>query len=417
MKILILTETFPPYAPGGAGRSAFDLARAFQKKGHEVFVITTCQENTLCGKSDLKGLKVFRIYSKYHSRWRGYLSLYNYKTVRKVEVIMREIKPDIVSAQNIHYYLSYFCFKLAKKYSKGVFFTARDVMSFNYGKLVTEKYLKRFEYHTNWWDHIKQARKRYNPFRNIIIRHYLSSVDKVFAISKALKQALNENRIQNVEVIYNGIRFEEWKISPDLVAEFKEKYNIQNKKVILVGGRLSALKGREKILQAMKRVVEQVPEAVLLVAGKRNSYIQGMSETAQKLGIESHIFFTGWLKRDQMKLAHLCSDLVVVPSVCFDSFNLFNIEAMAAKKPVVGTCFGGTPEIVQDGITGFIVNPFDVELMADKIIHLLKNPQKAKQFGEAGFARVKQAFNLEKQADKYLNWFNAKLGSAEREMK
>lgn len=393
MKILILAGAFPPYAPGGAGRSAFDLALAFQRKGHEVFVITTGQKKTLCGKSVLKGLKVFRIYANYHSRWRGYLSLYNPQTVRKVKKIMKEIKPDIVSAQNIHYYLSYFCLKLAKKYSKGVFLTARDVMSFNYGKLATKKYLERFDCHTNWWDHIKQAQKRYNPFRNIIIRDYLKSVDKVFAISNALKQALNENRIQNVEVIYNGIRFEEWKVSPDLVAEFKEKYNIQNKKVILLAGRIGALKGLKQINKAMEKIKQEIPEAVLLIIGK-----QGI----------------GWLDGEELKAAYCSADIVVTPSICLDTFNRTNIEGMACKKPIVGTCFGGTPEIVQDGITGFIVNPFNVELMANKIIHLLKFPQRAKQFGEAGFERVKQEFNLEKQAEKYLSWF---AGLAEREMK
>ncbi len=394
MKILIFADSFPPDAPGGAGRSTFDLARAFQKKGHSVFVITTCQEKNLSKESDLKGLKIFRIYANYRSRWRAYLSLCNPQTVGLVSKLLQEIKPDIVHANNIHYYLSYFCLRIAKKYSKGVFLTARDVMSFNYGKLATKKYLERCVYQTHWLDHLKQAQKRYNPFRNVIIRHYLNSIDKVFVISEALKQALQENKIKNVEVIYNGIDVEDWKINPELVKGFKEKYNIQNKKVILFAGRISELKGLKQISRAVAKVKEKIPEAVLLIVGKG--------------GI-------GWLTGSELKSAYWAADVVVTPSIHLDAFNRTNIEGMACKKPVVGTCFGGTPEIVQDGITGFVVNPLNIEQMADKLLDLLKNPQKAKQFGEAGFERVQQKFNLEKQADKYLDWFKRFLAKGKME--
>jgi len=81
------------------------------------------------------------------------------------------------------------------------------------------------------------------------------------------------------------------------------------------------------------------------------------------------------------------------------------LEAMACQKPVVATCYGGSPEIVQDNITGFIVNPLDEELMAKKIIDLLKNSEKAKQFGEAGYERIKKHFNLESQIAQTIHWY------------
>ena len=76
-----------------------------------------------------------------------------------------------------------------------------------------------------------------------------------------------------------------------------------------------------------------------------------------------------------------------------------------SKKPVIGTCFGGTKEIIIDNNTGYIVNPLDTQTMAEKIIDLLKNSQKAIQFGKAGYNRVEQEFSLEKQTNKYLKWF------------
>ena len=75
---------------------------------------------------------------------------------------------------------------------------------------------------------------------------------------------------------------------------------------------------------------------------------------------------------------------------------------MATKKPVVGTRYGGTPEIVEDGVTGYIIDPRNPEEIAQKIIELLKNPERAKQFGEAGYKRVKEKFNLEDKVEEYI---------------
>lgn len=106
-----------------------------------------------------------------------------------------------------------------------------------------------------------------------------------------------------------------------------------------------------------------------------------------------------------MRIVYNASDVVVVPSLYLDPFPTVNLEAMACKKPVVGTCFGGTPEIVRDGITGYIVNPLNVENMAEKIVDLLKNSEKAKKFGQAGYERVKSQFSLDKQVLETLRWY------------
>ncbi|MFH1780845.1 MAG: glycosyltransferase family 4 protein [Candidatus Nealsonbacteria bacterium] len=374
MKILMLQDDFPPDVCGGAEISTLGIACGLQKAGHEVFVITTCRDKSSEGECVYLGVKIIKIYADYHERWRAYLSLYNPQTVGKVRELIKKINPDIVHAHNIHYYLSYACLKSAKKLQKPVFLTVRDVMPFSYGKLATKKYLEKLDYRVFWWDNFKQAQKRYNPLRNVIIRHYFKKyVNKIFAISCAVKNALNQNGIQNVGVIYNGIDVDEWVISPERIEEFRKKYNLQNKKIILFAGRISALKGSAQIDAAMIKIKKEVPSAVLLTAGDG--------------GI-------GWLRGEELKAAYHASDVVTVPSVCFDSFGRVNIEAMACKKPVVGTCFGGVPEVIQDGVTGYVVNPFKTEFMADKIIDLLKNPEKANKFGEAGYERAKKCFNL-----------------------
>src|SRR3989344_1512538 len=173
MKVLFLSDDFPPISFGGAGISTYELALGMKKAGHEVFVITTCRKKSDMGQSDYNGLKIFKITSDYHERWRAWVSLYNPPVVRKVEALLKKIQPDVVHANNIHYYLSYYCLKIAKKYAKTVVWTARDAMAFSYGKLTTKRYLSTLDTRLSWRDNIKQAGKRYNPLRNFFIKKYI----------------------------------------------------------------------------------------------------------------------------------------------------------------------------------------------------------------------------------------------------
>ena len=79
---------------------------------------------------------------------------------------------------------------------------------------------------------------------------------------------------------------------------------------------------------------------------------------------------------------------------------------MAAGRPVIGTCFGGTPEVVADNETGYIVNPYNEEELIRKVIELLQDPEKAAAFGGAGRERVEKLFSIEDQVEKTLFWYN-----------
>ena len=79
---------------------------------------------------------------------------------------------------------------------------------------------------------------------------------------------------------------------------------------------------------------------------------------------------------------------------------------MAAGRPIIGTCFGGTPEVVVNNETGYIVNPYDEKELASKIIDLLKHPEKAAKFGQSGRERVERIFNIDTHVHKTLLWYN-----------
>jgi glycosyltransferase involved in cell wall biosynthesis len=124
---------------------------------------------------------------------------------------------------------------------------------------------------------------------------------------------------------------------------------------------------------------------------------------AEKLGIKRNIVFTGWLSREDMKKAYAVCDVCVTPSIYFDAFNLFNIEAGASKKPVIGTCFGGTPEIIQNDVSGIIINPNNREMFRDAINQVIDDENLAKRLGDGGYKRVREYFSMDRFVKEHLD--------------
>mgnify|MGYP001558164837 CR=1 FL=1 len=410
MTIVFLTDEYPPFGIGGSGMIVAALARGLNFKGHKVSVITTVQDERYAGQSQAEGTAIYSVFTSYNESFRAYKSLYNGVAVSQVRQIFGEIKPDIVHAHNLHQYLSYACLKAAKSIGAKVFLTAHDAMLFHYGKLaefIDPKNPLNFgtDYHVSGWQLFKRYGLRYNPFRNLVIRRYLRYADGIFAVSHALAEALEQNSVQGATVAHNGIDPQDWVVSQEAVSACRSRFNLNGKKIILFGGRISGLKGGEQAVRALESIVRQVPNTVLLIVGKQNQYLENIQKLARNLKVDENVIATGWLSGNELKAAYTASDVIVVPSLYLDPFPTVVLEAMASKKPVVATCFGGSSEIILEGETGYIVNPYIVEELAVKIIDLLKNPARAHAFGEAGFRRVQKDFNINRTVDRYLQYY------------
>ena len=110
-------------------------------------------------------------------------------------------------------------------------------------------------------------------------------------------------------------------------------------------------------------------------------------------GIDKNTIFTGFRRDIPPLLASM--DVVVLPSE-IDACSRVLFESMAMRKPLVATNAGGTPEIVQDGITGLLVKPGDSSEMAKCIKKLLDDKYLAEQYGNAGRKRVEEMFTIER---------------------
>jgi len=414
MKILILSDGLPPEKQGGAEVIAWQQAKALALAGQSVTIITTTQKENN-SQFENEGVKIYALKAGYHPRWRAYLSLYNPQTIKKVQNLLIEIKPDIVHCHNIHYLLSYYCLKLAKKSGAKVFLTAHDVMLFHYGKLtefINPQELTcstKFNYRVTFWQQIRKYKRRFNPLRNLIIKHYLKYVDQIFAVSATLQEVLRQNGIKKVTVLHNSIKPSDWLIKKETKENFIVKYNLTNSKIILFGGRLSVEKGSYQAFLTLERVIKEIPNTKLLILGQVNTYTKKLLDFAESRGFDHSVVFTGWLMGEELKAAYHCANVVLVPSICFDSFPTVVLEAMACSKPVIASCFSGATEILLDGLTGYIVNPFNTELMADRILKILSLPEQAMEFGTAGYQRVKNSFALDQKIAKLVEIYKANI--------
>jgi len=404
MKILFFSDTFPPNNFGGAGAIAFSLALELKKKGHEISIITTGND----AEYVLEGLPIF----SFDLSSSGRVVVKNPEATRLAIPVIEQIDPDIIHFHNIHSRFSYGLIGEIKKRFPSIplFHTLHDTMPITYGRLMAKDFCdditncRQKNYHLSALNLLIKRKFKSNPFSRTIIKHNLYALSKIFAVSQELKNAFTQNGIQNIEVIYNGVNVDKF-TGHDDIADFKKKSGLENRKLILFGGRISGSKGADQMLIAMKKIAEGARSAVLLMVGVDDALRRIFQPRIEDAGIGPAVKMYSWISADEMKNFTLASDVVVVPSVYLDPFPTVNLEAMASKKPVVGTCFGGTPEAVIDGTTGFIVNPYDTNLVAKKLLYLLDHQDIAKKMGEAGYDRVKKEFSIEKQAEKTLYYY------------
>jgi glycosyltransferase involved in cell wall biosynthesis len=173
-------------------------------------------------------------------------------------------------------------------------------------------------------------------------------------------------------------------------------------KLIIMIGNLIPYKGHSDFLQAIPIIKTQIPNAVFLLVGEDRGIGAQLKKITQALKIASCVHFMG--RRTDIAALLAISALLVLPSH-EEGFSNVILESMAAGLPVVATDVGGNAEAILNGETGWIVPPKDPPRMAEKIIDLLNDPERARRWGEKGRERVKTFFSIEKMLQKYLDLY------------
>lgn len=396
MKILLLSDRIPPEGRGGAEAVVWRLARGLADAGHDLHFAAATPGPPFEERRD--GIPTYHLRAGYPERFRAWLSLWNPQTAGPLRRLLARLQPDVVNAHNIHSFLSYHALKLAHDAGCGVVFSAHDAMPIVYGKLLQPPTASgtAANYRLPRWTNLRQNRFRYNPVRNIMIRYALSRHAHIrTAPSQALAAAFADNDMPPLNVVHNGVNPDEWPPPAEaVVEELRERLGLPTKGVILIAGRLTREKGMRQMLLALDRLRLSLPDVRLLALTSRDFAAQLPPDLEY---LRACITIGGWLSGAELRAAYQIADVVAAPSIYADPFPTVNLEAMAAGKPVVATCFGGSPEAVLDGVTGFIVNPLQVDDLADCLLRLLRDDSLRAAMGQRGRQRIRAHFSLERQ--------------------
>ena len=181
---------------------------------------------------------------------------------------------------------------------------------------------------------------------------------------------------------------------------------LKSTKIISIFGRVIPMKGHKVLIKAINILKEKHLDLELQIMGhfdENDQYYLSLRSLIVELGLTSYIKFCGF--KSVIGPIFYSSDIIVSSSIESESFGRTIIEAMAAGKPVVTTRVGAHSELVEDGVTGYLVEPGNPEQLADRIEKLLNNDEFANQMGKLGRRRYEKYFTLKKYMDRLENLY------------
>jgi glycosyltransferase involved in cell wall biosynthesis len=219
-----------------------------------------------------------------------------------------------------------------------------------------------------------------------------SHVDVFIAASRMIAHILEQDGIarDRIEVVHDGVNVGYIDRQPTIDAH--ATFWLPHGAPLL--GNVAALaphKGQRHLVDAMRTVVREIPDARLLIMGDGELRDELQAQITD-LGLERHVTLAGF-RHDALGLIRSL-DLFVMSSVT-EGLGSSILEAMACERAVVGTRAGGIPEVVEDEVTGLLVPPRDHDAMASAIVRLLRDPARRVQMGAAGRARVVTEFSVD----------------------
>lgn len=243
--------------------------------------------------------------------------------------------------------------------------------------------------------------KRYliDPLLAVFTDHIVSIVDS----NKRAMVHYDNFPAGSIKVIHNGVKTGQDAKRTDVPA-LKRSLGIDaGSAVVGTAARLNSIKNIPMLLRAFRRVLDEIPDSVLLVAGE-GAMESELKETARSLGIYDRVKFLG-LRTDLADI-YRTFDVFTLSSYT-EGISITLLEAMASSIPAVVTDVGGNPEVVLDGSTGFLVKSDDDAAMAERIVELLRDPDKRRLFGGNASMRVREHFSFDRMLGGYLALYDS----------
>ncbi|MBX5465943.1 MAG: glycosyltransferase family 4 protein [Firmicutes bacterium] len=375
MRIAEIHWAFAPTI-GGVETHLAILGPALAAKGHSVFLLTG-QPSGTPARSQYSGMTVVR------TPWLDLNQMSEVRFRRAEESVTRtlhaflgEVEPDVIHVHNLHYF-SPVPLRVIQEWAR-----RRDVPV-----VLTA--------HNTWDDPL---------FREV--GSLASDLDHVIAVSHFIRQDLIRlgYPADRISVVHHGVE-SQWLSAPPHPTYPHQ--GMQGRPVIFHPARMGFGKGSHIVVEAFAEVRRVVPDAYLMLAGTDKTVDWGHSQPGQVRQLFERVRALGLADSvgvdtypwSLMRDLYDASTVVVYPSVAPEPFGIVVIEAMARGRPVVVSTSGGMPELVEPGVSGFIVRPGSVEELAEALVQLLTDGELRRKLGEAARQRVKTHFTAAAMVD------------------
>ena len=173
-------------------------------------------------------------------------------------------------------------------------------------------------------------------------------------------------------------------------------------------GRMTGVKRTDDVLRAFRRLRDRGVDACLCMIGDGPDR-PAVERRAHELGLMRDTLFLGY--QEEVAPFYAAFDAMILPSIN-EGTPVSAIEALAAGRPVVATRVGGVPDVVREGEDGFLVEPGDVDALADRLARLAADPELRERLGAAGRARVIPRYSVERLVDDIDLLYRSLLASA-----
>lgn len=393
MRILMLSNLYPPHAAGGAEILASDIAAGLERLGHEVQVLTSSHglDHVQQDGPVWRLLREFPVahFDQSRSITQQFAQLYNYyrryhcpANARALRRIVSAVKPDVLYVWEIT--------------GIGVTSLLKTIRNLN---IPTVFHLGSYWLLYASSPETEQSRLRLRKLKRWLIGGFPTPRAASFiAVSAVVKRKYVEAGFspECIETIYNGI-------DPLFLAlPLKERPAVKERYRLLFTGRLRLEKGVYIILKALDLLLRQASGAFTVhldIFGSGDKvYIDELQSFLRQRNLAEVVTFHGWLPQQELIAFYDSSDIMLVPSLWQEPFGLVVAEAMARGLPVIASDIGGPAEIITHDLDGILVSPGDEHALSEAIKQLLMNPQMRRRLSQAARITVEERFTIEENA-------------------
>jgi 1,2-diacylglycerol 3-alpha-glucosyltransferase len=360
MRILMASHGYPPVI-SGVTLVVQKLARAMARQGHDVAVVTASKHGAPNESRD-EGVRVIRVQSVPNPFWEE--APIPYAGRKELEEIMIDLEPEVIHSHEAASLALAFLW-VRREIVVPLIATCHYVPGFFTRYVMSRQDMPLLEslvWHYSAW--------LFNQFDHVV---FPTGVHRDLYVRQGLTAP--------TAVISNGINSERYHPGTDGVAEAEAGYHLPAGPRILFVSRLAKDKKIDVLIEAMQHI-HLVPEAHLVLAGRGDEQ-ENLETLVATLQLEPRVHFLGFVPEEDMPALYRAADLFAIAST-YEVQSLPTLQAAASGLPIVAANAVALPELVHDGINGFLVPPDDPVAMAEAIDRILNDPDLAARLGQAG---------------------------------